>query len=229
MHRERRAGFVAAFAAAVLLLTTPPAAAADHLAGAGSLQPFFLALSALEQKRSPRPVRIMQIGDSHTANDAFSGRMRERLQARFGAAGRGWLPAGIPFKYYRPALVTVSETGWRHLRPGDGPDSEPLGIDAIAALASDPSAQMTLTSTEAEGFDRLAVEVVTAPHGAPLTVRIDDDSRAAHNDRRAANCVAPVRGVVEAAGASRRVDGADRRRAEGAGLDGRAPPPRNHL
>ena len=41
-------------------------------------------------------VAILQIGDSHTANDSFSGRMRELFQARFGDAGRGVLPPGVP-------------------------------------------------------------------------------------------------------------------------------------
>ena len=43
------------------------------------------------------PVVILQIGDSHTANDSFSGRMRELFQARFGDAGRGVLPPGVPY------------------------------------------------------------------------------------------------------------------------------------
>ncbi|HEX3863808.1 MAG TPA: GDSL-type esterase/lipase family protein [Stellaceae bacterium] len=167
---------------ALLTLAAPePAPAADaqstnasRLSGTGALQPFFLALTALDRHRATHPLRIMQIGDSHTANDSFSGRLRERLQARFGAAGRGWLPAGIPFKYYRPALVTVTETGWRHLRPPDGEAAVPLGIDAVSAEASEPGAHMELTSTEPEGFSRFAIEIVTSPHGAPLSVRIDD-------------------------------------------------------
>ena len=40
----------------------------------------------------------MQIGDSHTANDSFSGRLRELFQARFGDAGRGVLPPGVPYR-----------------------------------------------------------------------------------------------------------------------------------
>ena len=52
------------------------------------------------------------VGDSHTANDAFSGRMRRLMQARFGDAGRGMLPPGIPFRLYRPAQVTVTADGW---------------------------------------------------------------------------------------------------------------------
>jgi len=150
----------------------PPAGAA-RLAGPQALRAFFQGLGALERRRTRRPLRILQIGDSHTANDAFSGRLRERLQQRFGAAGRGWLPAGIPFAYFRPQLVTVEESGWRHLRPAEAGPGVPLGLDASAAQSGNPAAQMILTSTEPEGFDRFAVEFVARPNGAPLRLRID--------------------------------------------------------
>src|SRR5215475_9820618 len=114
---------VAAALLGLLSIASNVAAAAGpagevRLANAAALEPFFVALAGLGSRRARLPVRILQIGDSHTANDSFSGRLRERLQAKFGAAGRGWLPAGVPYAYFRPALVTVSETGWRHKRPG---------------------------------------------------------------------------------------------------------------
>jgi len=163
--------------AALLLLcfaAVGPAAAGEPppLEGAVALRPFFAALGQLDRRRSRQPVRILQIGDSHTANDAFSGRLRERLQARFGAAGRGWLPAGIPFAYYRPALVRVEEIGWRHLKPGVDTAGVPFGLDGVVAEAVEPGARMILTSTEPEGFDRVAITLVARPGGAPLALHI---------------------------------------------------------
>ena len=152
----------------------PPPAGAERLAAAGALRPFFAALAGLDQHRARRPLRILQIGDSHTANDGFSGRLRERLQDRFGAAGRGWLPAGVPYGYFRPALVAVGESGWRHRRPGDAGASAQLGLDAVAAQAVEPRARMTLASGEPGGFDRVGVEFVARPRGTPLTLRIDN-------------------------------------------------------
>jgi hypothetical protein len=163
--------------AAVLLLgllASPPAAAEPPpLEGAAALRPFFAALAQLDLKRTRQPVRILQIGDSHTANDSFSGRLRERLQARFGGAGRGWLPAGVPFAYYRPGLVMVEETGWRHLKPG-ADAGVPLGLDGVVAEAVEPGARMFLTSSEAEGFDRVAVTVMARPGGVPLALHFGD-------------------------------------------------------
>ncbi|MBV8890336.1 MAG: hypothetical protein JO267_01820 [Alphaproteobacteria bacterium] len=143
-----------------------------RLSGGANLRGFFLALEGLERHQLTRPVRILQIGDSHTANDAFSSAMRARLQTRFGAAGRGWLPGGVPFKYFRPQLVSVSESGWRHLGQADA-GQVPMGIDVTLAQSEGPAARMTLTSTEPEGFNRFELELLLQPGGGPLAVRID--------------------------------------------------------
>lgn len=148
----------------------PPApSAAQRLFSPEALAPFF---AALDNKTTSQPVRILQIGDSHTANDSLSGRMRERFQARFGAAGRGWLPAGVPFKYYRPQLVSVSEENWRHVKPNDHAGIA-LGLDAVAAESEPRDAVMTIDSTEPEGFDRFAVEYLAQPDGSAFTVAAD--------------------------------------------------------
>ena len=45
-----------------------------------------------------RPFSILVVGDSHSAADHISGALRERLQARHGASGRG--------------VVVISLRGW---------------------------------------------------------------------------------------------------------------------
>lgn len=179
MRRRRGARLLCAALCLVLLVGAPNARCAapepERLAGAQRLQRFFAALAVLEQKRARVPVRIIQIGDSHTANDSFSGRLRERLQSRFGAAGRGWLPAGIPYKYFQPGLVAVGETGWHHLRPSDAGDKPPLGLDAVVAQAAGPDGRMSLADDEPDGFDRVAVEFVAGPGGQPLTMQVDQN------------------------------------------------------
>ncbi len=150
----------------------PPLAEPSRLSSTETLTPFFSALAALDKKQASAPVRILQIGDSHTANDSLSGRLRERFQAQFGAAGRGWLPAGIPFKYYKPRLVTVSESGWRHVKPNDHAGVA-LGLDAIAAENETPDAVMTIETAEGAGFDRFAVEFLARPNGPAFTVAVD--------------------------------------------------------
>ena len=58
--------------------------AAAKIENAGVLAPFFKALERLEDPAGERVVRIMHFGDSHTAADYWTGRIRCRLQARFG-------------------------------------------------------------------------------------------------------------------------------------------------
>ena len=50
----------------------------------------FLQLDTLSE-RPERNVRILQLGDSHIAGDYITGTARERLQERFGDAGRGFV------------------------------------------------------------------------------------------------------------------------------------------
>jgi lysophospholipase L1-like esterase len=184
MSTERRRGIdrvawasLAGVAAGIILLlqacfgTTeaPAPAERSRLTSPEALAPFF---AALDDATTRQPVRVLQIGDSHTANDSLSGRMRQRFQARFGAAGRGWLPAGVPYKYYRPQLVSVSESGWTHVKPKDNAGVA-LGLDAVAAESEPRDAVMTIASTEAAGFDRFAVEYLTQPNGSAFTVSLD--------------------------------------------------------
>lgn len=51
-------------------------------------------LQQLEQGIRTQPLRIIQLGDSHTAGDYFTGQLRQRLQRQFGNAGIGWLTPG---------------------------------------------------------------------------------------------------------------------------------------
>ncbi len=184
MSTEQRRGInavlwtsLAGFAVGIILLLqacfgtneAPSPARPQRLTSPEALAPFF---AALDDGTARPPVRILQIGDSHTANDSLSGRMRQRLQARFGAAGRGWLPAGVPYKYYRPQLVSVSERGWKHVKPNDRAGVA-LGLDAVAAESEPRDAVMTITSTEPAGFDRFAVEYLTQPNGSAFTVSAD--------------------------------------------------------
>lgn len=60
-----------------------------------ALSRIFAKLRALEEGRAER-VAILQLGASHTTGQYFADRVRERLQQRFGAAGRGFVAPGEP-------------------------------------------------------------------------------------------------------------------------------------
>lgn len=113
-----------------------------------ALSPLFEALAATEAGTREEPVHILQLGDSHTAGDRITGKMRAVLQGRFGSAGRGAIPAGVPHPGYSPYQVQVTTDGWptevAALRgPNLGP-SAAFGLGAVRAQATRDSV-LTLT------------------------------------------------------------------------------------
>jgi lysophospholipase L1-like esterase len=143
------------------------------LGKAAPLVPLFAALEAIDTGAGTTPVVMIQLGDSHSAADLLSGRLRERFQQRFGAAGRGMLPPGIPYPYYRPDFVQVAENGgWR--RAISFRESGPFGITAALQQSTQPDARMMLTETEPAGFNRGFFEVLRQPGGGAVRLRVDD-------------------------------------------------------
>lgn len=76
-------------------------------------------LLALKDHRYPesRPFRIMQIGDSHTAGDFFTERLRMRLQTQYGNAGIGWILPG-PVRGQSSARYRITMSGPWELQVG---------------------------------------------------------------------------------------------------------------
>ena len=157
----------------------PPAASSQAVApphpgptAATALAPFYAALDRMQHGETRDPVVILQIGDSHTANDGFSGRMRELLQARFGDAGRGFLPPGVPFKLYRPSDVTVASQGWTVVSSFSPGSAGPFGITGLRQHAAG-RAEMTLTGDRPGALDQAFIEVLMQPDGGAIRVSFD--------------------------------------------------------
>jgi hypothetical protein len=74
------------------------------------LAQFHRRLHELKAGRIKR-LTILQIGDSHTEAEHFSGHLRALFQARFGNAGRGMLAPGSPVAYWRPSQVRAEQSG----------------------------------------------------------------------------------------------------------------------
>lgn len=165
---------LAPLAAAVLASAWP--AVADQgpsaLAGAEALRPFFQALHDIKTGRRTTPVEILQIGDSHTAGDFIASSVRSRLQARFGEAGRGVMPPGVPFKFYGPRQVDVTQSdGWK-LEPSFplAAGAPPFGLSGWRLVAQRPHAKVTLTADPEALFNRVRLCAMASPHGGKLVV-----------------------------------------------------------
>ncbi|RZJ31113.1 MAG: hypothetical protein EON85_03835, partial [Brevundimonas sp.] len=107
---------------------------------AAALEGVFAALAATEAGTRGRPVHILQIGDSHTAGDRITGKVRVDLQRRFGRAGRGVLPPGVPYDGYAPYQVTVGARGWvmetAPLQPPAGAPTPRTGLAGLRATGT---------------------------------------------------------------------------------------------
>jgi lysophospholipase L1-like esterase len=151
---------------------------AARLGPAAPLLPLYRALLPAEGGARAAPVVILQIGDSHTANDSFSGRMRELFQARFGDAGRGVLPPGVPFRYYRPARVSVTSRGWSVVSSFRSGADGIFGVTGLRQHADGP-AEMILSATDPGDLDRAEIEVLRQPGGGTIDVELERGGHAA--------------------------------------------------
>lgn len=135
-----------------------------------ALKPFFQALNDLETGKRTDPVLIIMLGDSHMAGGFFSGRLRTLFQERFGDAGRGALPPGMPFKYYYPDQVSVRQSGdWKVHNSFETPNGL-YGLSGFR-LSSKGKAEMALVCEEEATFDRFGVDYIGRPGGGTMTIR----------------------------------------------------------
>jgi hypothetical protein len=152
----------------------------DTLCQPGALAPFFAKLRAQGPGHPGRPVHILQIGDSHTAGDAFSGAWRDLLQARYGSGGRGVLPPGRPYEGYLTHGVTVAMSpGWKV--SGDfgsawSSPSPPLGVSAYSLTSQQDGATMSLSADPNELFDRFTLCALARPGAGTLALRAGTQS-----------------------------------------------------
>lgn len=179
-----------AAALAVLLLAAIPAAAqtpyrplSAPAPGAGvcpgglcqpeALDSLFFALSETEAGRRREPVRILQIGDSHTAGGRITGALRGRLQARFGRAGRGVL---APMADATGLLVMVESTGWivdtAPLQPPNGAPSPVVGLSGRRATGL-AEAGATLTLSAEPGAEIGVIGVCARPLSGAAELRVE--------------------------------------------------------
>jgi lysophospholipase L1-like esterase len=80
----------------------------------GPLAPFLRELAAVTAGRRQAPVRILWLGDSHTAADYMTDAFRQVLADGYGPAGPGFVRVGV--QHYRHARARFDTVGkWRRL------------------------------------------------------------------------------------------------------------------
>lgn len=146
----------------------------------GSLDMLFTGLAAAERKDAGARVLWLFFGDSHTAGDSMTSRLRVTLQARFGDAGRGLVAAGKPpAKHYYQRDVRYGASGrWKAAVGGHKGDPEPYGIVGLRVYGERKGAQLWVeTCAEcAAGKTAAQLEILyyAAPEHGTLRYRVDD-------------------------------------------------------
>lgn len=120
------------------------------------------------------PLTVLQLGDSHTEGDAWTGALRRGLARRLGDAGRGFVPVAAGQRDVARALAGP----WRVVRSALRGIDGPAGMGFARAEASSPAASLRV-ATVADGSvgrtaSRITVFYRNAPAGGSFTLRVDE-------------------------------------------------------
>jgi lysophospholipase L1-like esterase len=109
---------------------------------------FFSDLAGLERRTRKTSVRILRLGDSHTAADYLTGALRSRLQARFGAGGPGFVRVGVK-PYRHTQLHWACDGPWR-IEPSQPARRAPFddGIFGLGGMRAFPGDAPSFASFE---------------------------------------------------------------------------------
>lgn len=146
-----------------------------------ALNTLFEALAATEAGTREEPVHILQLGDSHTAGDRVTGKMRAELQGRFGSAGRGAIPAGVPHPGYSPYQVQVTADRWpTEVAALRGPNPGPSAAFGLGAVRGQATRDGVLTLTFEPGAEPRFLGVCGWARGEGDGLKVEGAGRPEH-------------------------------------------------
>lgn len=123
----------------------------------------------------PTGFTILQIGDSHTAADYFTGEVRKILQARYGNGGVGYVDVGRPHPGVRSAVLKITATpGWTYTGLQKAGESSAFFLSGFDATASRGGESVTFTASEPVPYDRIEIEVATGPDFGTIDIAVDN-------------------------------------------------------
>ncbi len=143
------------------------------------LDGFFRTLFDVEDPEVDRTASVLHVGDSHTASDTITGRLRELFQQRFGDAGRGYAYPGRPWRTFRQERMGYAMEGdWTSFLGTRERDQGPFALGGIRLQTTEEGAWVERSScTDCRGgdsFDRYAIHYLVQPDGGEFRVRVDD-------------------------------------------------------
>jgi lysophospholipase L1-like esterase len=140
-------------------------------------QPEFSAYGELEPEfLEAHRLTILQLGDSHTAADFFSGRVRERLQQVFGSGGMAYLVPGRPHAGVRSALFdSDASDGWSYEALQTSDAKRRFYLSGFNAVARHDGAVLSMKARGGLPYDRAEVAFLKEPGGGRAEVLVDGE------------------------------------------------------
>ena len=135
---------------------------------------FYEKLYQLKHTETGR-VNIVHIGDSHIQADFFSGSVRQKLQLKFGNAGRGLIfPYRIAKSNEPVSYKSTTNSTWNSKRNVFFDNPLPIGISGFTVETTDSLAELALTVKDQPGlgysFSKLALFHEKGPNNYDITV-----------------------------------------------------------
>jgi lysophospholipase L1-like esterase len=120
-------------------------------------------------------LRILQIGDSHTAADLFTGEIRKELQARYGDGGVGYVDIGQPHPGVRSAVLKTSVSdGWTYNALQKSGDASRFYLSGFDAETSRSGERLVFTSPQPIPYNVIEIEFVASPASGSVDISFDD-------------------------------------------------------
>ena len=121
-----------------------------------------------------RSMRILQIGDSHTAADYFTGELRRALQEQFGNSGVGYIEPGRPHPGLRHSSISIGTSqGWTYTSLQKTGGKGGFFLSGFNATAHKRGETLTFSSESGILWDILEIEAFYGPSEGEVSVSID--------------------------------------------------------
>jgi lysophospholipase L1-like esterase len=130
--------------------------------------------NSVPKAQGQRGLVILQIGDSHTAADYFTAELRQKLQARYGNGGVGYLDAGKPHIGVRSGAMKITASpGWTYHAIQRSDNIAEFWLSGFNAVATASGEVLTFASDTPVPFDSIEIEALRQPGGGAIDISLD--------------------------------------------------------
>ncbi len=177
-HNTRAPIVHPAASATAVTIAAPPAfpPLVQPIEDSKNLKHFFEALAKIDDGSVQSDIRVIQLGDSHTAADIGTNAVRHALQTRFGDGGRGFVALGRPWKTYGQEGVSHE----RASREWQAERGKPMngrfigdGMYGLAGWSLVTSKKGTLSEDVDVPSSGIEVAYLASPNGGSFDLLVD--------------------------------------------------------